>query len=57
MLCAYRFIYKYRYLKAKVREYDGVIKTDFLGNDMHYACIAWITIDPVLKMDKKPSNA
>ena len=28
LLCAYRFIYKYRCLKAKV------IKTNFLGNDM-----------------------
>ena len=25
---------EYRYLKAKVREFDGVIKTNFLGNDM-----------------------
>ena len=27
-------VYKYKYLKAKVREFDGVIKTNFLGNDM-----------------------
>ena len=27
-------IYEYKYLKAKVREFDGVIKTNFLGNDM-----------------------
>ena len=51
-------VYEYRYLKAKVREYDGVIKTHFLGNDMpkgnmHYTCIAWITIDSVLRIDKK----
>ena len=26
--------YEYKYLKAKVREFDGVIKTNFLGNDM-----------------------
>ena len=25
-------VYKKKYLKAKVREYDGVIKTNFLGN-------------------------
>ena len=47
-----------KYLKTKVREFDGVIKTNFLGNDtpkenMHYACIACITIDSVMKMDKK----
>ena len=27
-------IYKQKYLKAKVREFDGVIKTNFLSNDM-----------------------
>ena len=47
-----------KYLKAKVREYDGVIKTNFLGNgvpkeNMHYTCIACITIDSVMKMNKK----
>ena len=51
-------VYEYKYLKAKVREFDGVIKTNFLGNDMpkehmHYTCIASITIDSVIKMDKK----
>ena len=50
--------YEYKYLKAKVREFDGVIKTNFLGNDvpkenMHYTCIAYITTDSVLKIDKK----
>ena len=24
-------VYEYKYLKAKVREFDGVIKTKFLG--------------------------
>ena len=51
-------VYEYKYLKAKVREFDGVIKTNFLGNDMpkenmHYTCIACITIDSVMKIDKK----
>ena len=41
-----------------MREFDGVIKTNFLGNDMpkehmHYTCIASITIDSVIKMEKK----
>ena len=27
-------VYEQNYLKAKVREFDGVIKTTFLGNDM-----------------------
>ena len=26
--------YGEKYLKTKVREYDGVIKTNFLGNDV-----------------------
>ena len=51
-------IYKQKYLKAKVRASDGVIKTNFLGNDMpkenmHYTCIACITIDSVMRIDKK----
>ena len=45
-------------LKTKVREFDGVIKTNFLGNGvlketMHYTCIACITIDSVIKIEKK----
>ena len=51
-------VYEYKYFKAKVREFDGVIKTNFLGNgmpkeNMHYNCIACITIDSALKIDKK----
>ena len=51
-------IYEQKYLKAKVREFDGVIKTNFLGNDvpkenMYYTCIACITIDSVMRIDKK----
>ena len=47
-----------KYLKAKVGEYDGMIKTNILGNgmlkeNMHYTCIACITIDSVLRMNKK----
>ena len=49
---------EYKYLKTKVREYDGVIKTNFLGNgmqkeNMNYTCIASITIDSFMKMNKK----
>ena len=51
-------IYEQKYLKAKVREFDGNIKTNFLGNgmpkkNMHYTCIACITIDSIMKMNKK----
>ena len=47
-----------RYLKCKVKEYDGLKKTNFLGKGIpkenkHYTCIACITIDSVMRMDKK----
>ena len=47
-----------KYLKTKVKEYDGVIKTYFLGNDVpkenkDYTCLACITIDSVMTMNKK----
>ena len=51
-------VYDKKYLKTKVKEYDGVIKTIFLGNDVpkekkHYTCIACITVDSVMRMVKK----
>ena len=50
--------YDQKYLNAKVREFDGKIKTNFLGNEvpkenMHYTCIACITIDSVMRIGKK----
>ena len=51
-------VYEETYIKVKVREFDGAIKRNFLGNkvpkeNMHYTCIACITIDFVIRMDKK----
>ena len=51
-------IYDQKYLKAKVREFNGVIKTNFWGNEtpkgnIYYTCIACTTIDSVMRMDKK----
>ena len=51
-------VYDKTYIKVKVREFDGVIKTNFLGNEVpkeniHYTCIACITIDSAMRMDKK----
>ena len=51
-------IYDEKYMKAKVRVFNGVIETNFLGDEipkesMHYTCIACITIDPVMRMEKK----
>ena len=51
-------VYDKTYIKAKVREFNDVIKTNFLGDEvpkekMHYTCIACITIDFVMRMEKK----
>ena len=51
-------VYDEKYIKAKVREFNGAIKTNFLGDkipkeSMHYTCIACITIDSVMRMEKK----
>ena len=51
-------VYEYKYLKTKVREFDGVIKTNFLGKGIpkenkYYNCIACITVDSVLRINKK----
>ena len=51
-------VYDKTYIKAKVREFDPVIKTNFLGDgvpkeNMHYTCITCLTIDSVMRMEKK----
>ena len=51
-------VYDEKYIKAKVKEYNDVIKTNFLGNEVpkegvHYTCIACVNIDSVKKIDKK----
>ena len=51
-------VYNETYIKAKVRKFDGVIKTNFLGDEVpkeniYYTCIACITIDSVMRMEKK----
>ena len=51
-------IYENKYLKTKVREFNGNIKTNFLGNNLpkentHHTCIACITVDSFLRMSKK----
>ena len=38
-------VYEYKYLKARVREFDRISRTNFLGNsipkeNMHCSCIA-----------------
>ena len=55
-------IYDEKYINTKVREFNGVIKTNFLGDEtpkgnVHYTCIACITIDSVMRMEKKLSTS
>ena len=45
-------------MKNAAREFNGVVKTNFLGDEVpregiHYTCIACITIDSVMRMEKK----
>ena len=51
-------VYDEKYIKAKVREFNGAIKTNFLGDEIpkenvHYICIACITIDSVMRIEKR----
>ena len=48
-------VYDEKYIKAKVRGFDSVIKTKLLGDKVpkenkDYTCIAWITIDSVMRI-------
>ena len=50
-------VYHDKYIKAKVWEFNGVIKTNFLRNEVpkenvHYTCVACITIDSTMKIQK-----
>ena len=51
-------VYDKKYIKAKKIEFNGVIKTNFLvgevpTEDLHYICIPCITIDSVMKIERK----
>ena len=53
-----QLIYDDKYIKTKVKTFDGVIKTPFSDNEIpkernHCICIEAILIDSVLKIDKK----
>ena len=50
-------VYDEKYIKPKVGEFNGVIKTNLLGDEIpkenvHYTCIACITINSVMRMKK-----
>ena len=49
-------VYDEKYIKVKSKEFNSVIKTNFLGYEVpkegvHHTCIACIAIDSVMKMD------
>ena len=51
-------VYDKKYIKAKVREFNGVVTKNFWGDKVpkegvHHAFIAYISIDSVMKMEKK----
>ena len=51
-------VYDEKYIKAKAREFNGVIKRNVLDDEipkesMHCTCVACITIDSVIRMEKK----
>ena len=51
-------VYDEKYTKAKVREFNVVIKTNFLVDEtpkenVHYTYIACITIDSAMRMEKR----
>ena len=54
-------VYNVKYIKAKVGEFNGVIKTNFSDDEtskenVHYACIACITTDSVMKTKRNYSQ-
>ena len=51
-------VYGEKQIKAKAREFNHLIKTNFLSDEVpkeneHYTCIDCITIDSVMRMEKK----
>ena len=55
-------VYDEKYIKAKVREFNAVIKAYVLGDEipkesMRYTCLACVAIDSVMRMKKKLSTS
>ena len=51
-------VYDGKYIEAKVREFNGVVKTNVSGDEVpkenkHYTSIVSITIDSAMRMKKK----
>ena len=50
--------YDEKYIKAKVRNFSGMIKTNLLDDEVpkeneQYTCIAYITINSVMRIERK----
>ena len=59
-------VYYEKYIKTKVREFNGVIKTNFLGDEIpkenvYYTCIVYmidsLTTGSAIRMEKKLSTS
>ena len=53
-----KHVYDKKYIKAKVKEFNGVVNTGFLGSEVphervHYTCMAGISVGSVMKIEKK----
>ena len=53
-----QLIYDEKYIKTKVKTFNSMINTLFLGDEIpkekiHYVCIPEVCIDSMLKIDKK----
>ena len=51
-------VYDEKYIKAKLREFEGVVNTNFCGDEIprenvHHTCRAYININSVLKIEKE----
>ena len=51
-------VYDEKYINAKVKEFNGVVNTNFWRDKVpkegvHYTCIAYLSIDSVMKREKK----
>ena len=51
-------VYHEKYIKAKMKEFNGVVNTNFWSDKIpkegvHHSCIACISINFVMKMEKK----
>ena len=55
-------VYDEKYIKAKVKTFNSVVNTVFLDykipkESIRYICIAEVSIDSVMKIDKKLSSS